>query len=127
MTGDRRQALLDALVRHVFRDRITAPNADDGIELLAGGAACDASADEWRAALADALAAGYLYDPVRLPEGALQCHWHLELTPLGVEQTRKDLVSLVGIEPGNTTGRQLYGQGILGGGSRAIVEPPKRT
>ena len=84
----RAASLVGALVLHVFRDRITADNADAGIELLAGRAGCSATGAEWRAALTDALEAGYLYAPVRLPEGALQCHWHLELTPLGVEQAR---------------------------------------
>ncbi len=90
MTGDGKPApLLDGLVLHVFRDRITAPNIDAGIELLTARAACQASAEEWRTAVADALEAGYLHDPIRLPEGALQCHWHLELTPLGVEHARR--------------------------------------
>ena len=90
MSGHPRAAsLVGALVLHVFRDRITADNADAGIEFLSGRAGCDATGDEWRTALADALRAGYLYEPVRLPEGALQCHWHLELTPLGVEEARR--------------------------------------
>lgn len=90
MSADTRAAsLVDALVLHVFRNRITAPNADAGIELLAARARCDATTDEWRSAVTDALAAGYLHDPIRLPEGALQCHWHLELTPLGVEVARR--------------------------------------
>ncbi len=40
-----------------------------------------------RAALAEAVAEGVrrglLHDPVRLPPGALQCHWHLEPTARG--------------------------------------------
>ena len=43
---------------------------------------------EFRAALARAVAAGEALDPVRLPPGALQCHWHLELTPKGVSAVR---------------------------------------
>lgn len=78
-------SLLNALLLHVFCDRITAPNADAGIERLVARAGRDVNVDAWRAAVSDALTAGYLHDPVRLPEGALQCHWHLELTPLGVE------------------------------------------
>jgi hypothetical protein len=35
------------------------------------------------------LRAGLIREPVRLPEGALQCHWHLELTPQGVEAARR--------------------------------------
>jgi hypothetical protein len=29
-----------------------------------------------------------IQEPIRLPEGALQCHWHLELTPKGVQVAR---------------------------------------
>jgi hypothetical protein len=40
----------------------------------------------------DAVAAcqrdGLIREPVRLPEGTLQCHWHLELTPKGVAAAR---------------------------------------
>jgi hypothetical protein len=36
------------------------------------------------AAVARAVSAGLLYDPVRLPRGALQCEWRLEATPAGV-------------------------------------------
>ena len=40
-----------------------------------------------RAAVAEAVAEGVhrglLHDPVRLPPGALQCHWHLEPTARG--------------------------------------------
>jgi hypothetical protein len=34
---------------------------------------------------------GLIREPVRLPEGALQCHWHLELTPKGVAAARAAL------------------------------------
>ena len=34
--------------------------------------------------LLSALRDGLIREPIRLPEGALQCHWHLELTPKGV-------------------------------------------
>ena len=39
-------------------------------------------------AVADCLRAGLIREPIRLPEGALQCHWHLELTPKGVAAAR---------------------------------------
>jgi hypothetical protein len=39
-------------------------------------------------AVAITLRDGLIHEPVRLPEGALQCHWHLELTPKGVEAAR---------------------------------------
>lgn len=82
-------ALRAALLRLAFRHSITAPDAESGIEQLAGLASLAATPNEWRAAVAEALAAGYIHDPVRLPAGALQCHWHLELTPKGVEAARR--------------------------------------
>ena len=86
--GKEPPSLLNVLLLHLFRDRITAPNAEGGIEHLAARADCHAGSDEWRMAVTEALAAGYVHDPVRLPAGALQCHWHLELTPQGVEAAR---------------------------------------
>lgn len=82
-------ALLGVLLLVIFRQRITAPDSDAGLAHLAASTDHGASVEEWRTAVADALAAGYIHDPVRLLEGALQCHWHLELTPNGVEAARR--------------------------------------
>jgi len=68
---------------------ISEPNVELGFErfaVLTGGAVgygqfCDA--------VAVCLHDGLIREPIRLPEGALQCHWHLELTPTGVEAARK--------------------------------------
>ena len=76
----------DRLLTAAYRHQINGPNIESGFEkfiVLTGygisyGAFCDA--------VADCLRAGLVHDPVRLPEGALQCHWHLELTPIGVIQ-----------------------------------------
>ncbi len=38
--------------------------------------------------VADLLRERLIYEPVRLPEGALQCHWHLQLTPTGTSAAR---------------------------------------
>jgi hypothetical protein len=80
--------LLGPLLLVIFRKRITAPDGDAGLARLAASSDREAGVDDWRAAVADALAAGYIHDPVRLPAGALQCHWHLELTPKGVDTAR---------------------------------------
>ena len=40
-------------------------------------------------AVAACLRDGLIREPIRLPEGALQCHWHLELTPAGVAAARQ--------------------------------------
>lgn len=81
--------LLGSLLLVIFRQRITAPDSDAGMAHLAASTERNATVDEWRSAVAEALAAGYVHDPVRLPAGALQCHWHLELTPQGVEAARR--------------------------------------
>jgi hypothetical protein len=81
--------LLGPLLLVIFRQRITEPDSDAGVARLAASTDRDAGVDEWRTAVADALAAGYIHDPVRLLAGALQCHWHLELTPKGVETVRR--------------------------------------
>jgi hypothetical protein len=81
--------LLGVLLLAIFRQRITAPDNEAGLAHLAASVDRKASVDEWRSAVADALAVRYIHDPVRLPAGALQCHWHLELTPNGVEAARR--------------------------------------
>ena len=81
--------LLGPLLMVIFRRRVTAPDSDSGLVHLAASSDREASVDDWRTAVADALAGGYVHDPVRLPAGALQCHWHLELTPKGVEAARR--------------------------------------
>jgi hypothetical protein len=81
--------LLGPLLLGILRQRITAPDSDAGLAHLAASTDHRANVDEWRTAVADALAARYIHDPVRLLAGALQCHWHLELTPKGVETARR--------------------------------------
>ncbi len=78
------QLLLTTALTH----RIDEPNIEAGFERFSAltgssvgyGAFCDAVA----ACVRDKL----VREPVRLPEGALQCHWHLELTPAGVGAAR---------------------------------------
>jgi hypothetical protein len=69
-----------------FRHQIEEPDRDSGLLLVAGIAGQGVDPNAVHAAVAAALADGYIRDPVQLPPGALQCHWHLELTPTGVEQ-----------------------------------------
>jgi len=81
---DARAMLLATALTH----RINEPNIEAGFErfsALTGGsidyaAFCDV--------IAACLRQGLIREPIRLPEGALQCHWHLELTPAGVEAAR---------------------------------------
>jgi hypothetical protein len=66
-----------------FRHSIDEPNIDAGFERLQSitGNALDAA--QFHDAVAACLRDGLIHEPVRLPDGALQCHWHLELTPKG--------------------------------------------
>jgi hypothetical protein len=82
-------AIRGAILRVAWRGGVIAPDADAGIAALAAAAGCAATPEAWHSAVAAALHDGLLYDPVRLPAGALQCHWHLELTPAGVEAARR--------------------------------------
>ncbi len=87
MTPDARGLLLTT----AFRGVINEPNIEAGFERFAAltGEAVDFGA--FRDAVADCLRDGLIHEPIRLPEGALQCHWHLELTPKGVSAARATL------------------------------------
>ncbi len=77
------------LLATALTNRIHEPNIEAGFERFAAltdgvidyGAFCDA--------IAACLRNGLIDDPIRLPEGALQCHWHLALTQAGVEVARR--------------------------------------
>jgi hypothetical protein len=78
----------DLLLRIAFRHRIVEPTIETGFErfvALAGQAIAD---DDFRDAVARCVRDGLIREPIRLPAGALQCHWHLELTPAGVAAAR---------------------------------------
>jgi hypothetical protein len=71
-----------------FAHSVIEPNAESGfarIRALTGVRLDDAILSD---AVADCVAEGYVDDPVWLPEGALQCHWHLRLTPKGVAEVQ---------------------------------------
>jgi len=89
---------LNALLQHAFRHRVAAPDADSGLAMLAAGASRPATIEDWRAAVSAALHHGLIHDPVSLPEGALQCHWRLSLTPQGVEAARRQATAEGGSE-----------------------------
>jgi hypothetical protein len=71
-----------------FRNRIREPDLDSGLSRFAEVIGRSMDPDDFRDALARALEAGYIHDPVRLPAGALQCHWQLDLTSNGVTKVR---------------------------------------
>jgi len=77
-----------ALLTVAFRHVINEPSIEAGYERFA--ALCDGamSFNAFCDAVAECLREGLIREPVRLPEGALQCHWHLELTPKGAAVAR---------------------------------------
>ena len=80
---------LASLLRIAYRYRVTAANADEGFLAVQEIAGTTLDPVPFHAAVADALAARLIREPVRLTEGALQCHWRLELTPEGVARARE--------------------------------------
>ena len=79
------------ILRVAFGNSVVEPNAEAGfarIRALTGVDVDDATLSE---AVSACVAEGLLHDPVRLPEGALQCHWHLRLTPHGIEAAQAQL------------------------------------
>ncbi|MGC8468791.1 MAG: hypothetical protein ACP5NI_02690 [Acetobacteraceae bacterium] len=78
-----------AVLAVAFRHAINEPNIEAGYDRFQALSGTALDADAFRAAIAEALRRGLIREPIRLPEGALQCHWHLELTPEGVAAARK--------------------------------------
>ncbi|HUB12332.1 MAG TPA: hypothetical protein VMB34_10270 [Acetobacteraceae bacterium] len=76
-------ALRGALLRALRERSIMADTMEDGLDALIQRIGGDLSRATVAAAVQDIVADGSAYEPVRLPPGALQCHWHLELTPRG--------------------------------------------
>jgi hypothetical protein len=81
------------LLTTALRNVIDEPNIDSGytcfVALADRAVTYDAFCDAVAACLRDRL----IHEPIRLPEGALQCHWHLELTPAGVATARRILTN----------------------------------
>ncbi len=76
--------ILAVAFRHVINEA-TIEAGYDRVRALSDGALDE---DGFRAGIAECLRRGLIREPIRLPEGALQCHWHLELTPAGVAAAR---------------------------------------
>jgi hypothetical protein len=70
-----------ALLRLALTGGIREDEAVDGLRRAA--AALNAPLEAVEREIAALVAEGLLYDPVRLPPGALKCHWRLEPTPQG--------------------------------------------
>jgi hypothetical protein len=79
----------DLLLIVAFRHRINEPNIEAGYERIVALAGDKVTFDAFANAVVSCLREGLIREPIRLPEGALQCHWHLELTPKGVAAARQ--------------------------------------
>jgi len=77
--------LRGALLRIVRDSPIIADTMEDGLDILIQRLGGGIQRATIAAAVQDIVADRLAYEPVRLPPGALQCHWHLELTPRGQE------------------------------------------
>jgi hypothetical protein len=79
-----RDTVLVAALRHLVDE----PNVEAGFERVVELTGAGLDFPSFRDAVASAIRDGLLVEPVRLPEGALQCHWRLELTPKGLAAAR---------------------------------------
>ena len=77
-----------ALLLIAFRHSIIEPNVEAAFERIQEIADRKLDSSAFHDALACCLRDGLIGEPVRLPEGSLQCHWRLELTPKGVDAVR---------------------------------------
>ena len=84
-----RGSRLAHLLLAAFHESVVAPDAETGAARVAELSGQTKDAGAWLEVTAEAVGKGLVRDPVRLPQGALQCHWHLELTPAGVEVARQ--------------------------------------
>jgi hypothetical protein len=80
--------LKSLLLLVAFRHRIQEPDSWSGLLRFEHIVGCKVAQTDFHAALASALSSGSIHDPVELLSGALQCHWHLQLTPRGVEEVQ---------------------------------------
>ena len=76
------------LLLTAFRHTVSEPNVEAGCARIQELAGQPIAAEDVHTALAACLRDGLIREPVRIPEGALQCHWRLELTPAGVVAAR---------------------------------------
>ena len=77
---------ISRLLLTAYRHRIVEATPEDGLARLAEYAREPDT--DFRDAVAACLRNGLIRDPVRLREGALQCHWRLELTEEGEAEAR---------------------------------------
>jgi len=76
------------LLTTAYRRSINEPNAEIAYERFRTLVAQPIDYASFCNTVADLLRERLIHEPVRLPEGALQCHWHLQLTPAGANVAR---------------------------------------
>jgi hypothetical protein len=81
------------LLTTAFLHRINEPNIEAGFEQFNALSIQPVAYDAFLEAMASCLRDGLIREPIRLPEGALQCHWHLEPTPAGAAAARQLLTN----------------------------------
>ena len=79
------------LLTVAFHHQISQPNIESGYEQFCSVASRSIAFSAFCDAVAECVRERLIREPIRLPEGALQCHWHLELTPAGVAAARRVL------------------------------------
>lgn len=79
--------LLATAYRHIIHE----PNIETAHDRFVAISGSTVSYEAFCDAVAACLRDGLIREPIRLPEGALQCHWHLELTPAGIQAARAAL------------------------------------
>ncbi len=77
-----------ALLATAFHRPLSAPNIEAAFERFQALISQPVEFAAFCEAVGACLRDGLIREPVRLPEGALQCHWQLDLTPLGVATAR---------------------------------------
>ena len=86
---DARSQLLITAYRHSINE----PNAEIAYQLFQTLVPQSIDYTSFCDTVSDLLRERLIYEPVRLPEGALQCHWRMQLTPAGASAARALLTS----------------------------------
>jgi hypothetical protein len=104
------------LLATAFCHSINEPNIEAGFERFCKLSGRRVDYQTFCDVVAACVGESLIREPVRLPEGALQCHWHLELTPAGVAAAR--------LLDGSTPPPDPLPQGEGESGHRSVSPPP---
>ncbi len=77
------------LLTTALRHRICEPNIELGFERFSALTSGSVDYASFCDAVVTCQGQGLIDEPVRLPDGALQCHWHLRLTAAGADAARR--------------------------------------